>query len=185
MQGYLTIWMCKCEGKLNGKTAHFRLSSMAPKRRLLKLPDNKAWLSLRLGLYHLPGYLSASTGNLKDEFEFLENVFLTCWIPLGYVPTLQVSLAFEVNLCIAHKFEREWHKILNLGLFFFVYQDISGSECPVNVTYAQEKIIFLLVCVYMAVLMTNLVAWQPQQCWNKLVMSFYLTKYRKKINCSF
>ena len=26
--------------------------------------------------------------------------------PLGYVPTLQVSLAFEVNLRTAHKFER-------------------------------------------------------------------------------
>ena len=53
------------------------------------------------------GKLNGNTDHfLKEEFVFLENVFIMCWIPLGYVPTLQVSLAFEVNLCIAHKFER-------------------------------------------------------------------------------
>ena len=28
--------------------------------------------------------------------------------------------------------------------------------------------------------MTNLATWQPQQCCNKLAMSFYLTKNREK-----
>lgn len=39
---------------------------------------------------------------------------------------------------------------------------------------------FLLVCVYEAILMTSLAAWQPSQCCNKLAISFYLTKNREK-----
>ena len=33
---------------------------------------------------------------------------------------------------------------INSKFIFLVYQDISGSKCPVNVMYAQEKIIFSL-----------------------------------------
>ena len=59
---------------------------------------------------------------------------------LGYAPALELFLNFEVNLCLANKFE----KInINSGLLLFE-QDISRSKCPVNVMYAQEKIIFSL-----------------------------------------
>lgn len=47
---------------------------------------------------------------------------------------------------------------INSGLLLFE-QDISRSKCPVNVTYAQEKITFSLGVRLYGNLITNLAAW--------------------------